>query len=112
MGLHFVSMTPSLMFVSVFSRTGIVALPDCLTILECEGAVASSSTVHCGLPVPVLVAVQPFGGPPTASASKLTVPCAMAPTSAKQHITAAMTAVRVTDIISAAPDGRDGRLAN
>src|SRR5215475_12266881 len=90
MGLNFTSMKPSLMFVSFFSRRGKVAVPDCLTILACEGAVASCSTVHCGLPVPVLVVVQPFGGPPTASASKLTVPCAMAFASKKQHIAAAM----------------------
>src|SRR6516162_3439222 len=58
-------------------------------ILECEGAVSSCSIVHLGSPVPVLVAVQPLGGAPTASASKLIMSSAMALTSTKQRAAAA-----------------------
>jgi hypothetical protein len=56
---------------------GYVATPDCFNTFGLLGALSSFSIVHFGLPVPVLVAVQPAGALPTAALSKFTVsPCA------------------------------------
>src|SRR5262249_33318801 len=67
--------------------------PDCFRIFDFEGAAPSCSTVHFGLPWPVLVAVQPFGAAPTASASKLTAPSAMTRASIKQRSAAVIKTV-------------------
>jgi hypothetical protein len=61
-----------------------------LTTFEFEGAVLSGSIVHFGSPLPVLVAVQPFGAAPIASAWKLAVLSAMALASTEQRNAAAM----------------------
>src|SRR5215831_18185003 len=71
-------MKPSLMSASSFNSRGKVARPDCLTTFEFEGAVLSCSIVHFESPLPVLVAVQPFGAAPIASVSKLAVLSSMA----------------------------------
>src|SRR5215831_8110393 len=83
-------MKPSLMSASSFNSRGKVARPDCLTTFEFEGAVLSCSIVHFESPLPVLVAVQPFGAAPIASASKLAVLSAMAPASTEQGNATAM----------------------
>src|SRR6516164_4120086 len=80
-------MKPSLMSVSSFNSRGKVARPDCLTTFEFEGAVLSCSIVHFESPLPVLVAVQPFGAAPITSASKLAVLSAMALVSTAQRNT-------------------------
>src|SRR5262249_38944778 len=67
-----------------------VARPDCLITFEFEGAVLSCSIVHFESPLPVLVAVQPFGAAPIASASKLALLSAMALASTGQGNAAAM----------------------
>src|SRR5215831_8655503 len=78
-------MKPSLMSVLSFNSRGKVARPDCLTTFEFEGAVLSCSIVHFGSPLPVLVAVQPCGAAPIASASKLAVLSAIALASTEQR---------------------------
>src|SRR5215813_5668411 len=88
-------MKPSLMSVSSFNSRGKVARPDCLTTFEFEGAVLSCSIVHFGSPLPVLVAVQPFGAAPIASASKLAVLSAMALASTEQRNAAATRIARI-----------------
>src|SRR5438105_10077960 len=71
-GLNFVSTKPSLIDTSFFTQYGYVPSPDCLSTFGLLGALASASTVHFGVPVPVTPAVQPFGTSPALSASKLT----------------------------------------
>src|SRR5262245_57376393 len=80
-----ISMKPSRISVLSFKSSGYVAVPDCLRIFDFEGAAPSCSTVHFGLPRPVLVAVQPLGAAPTASDSKLTSPSAMTRASMEQR---------------------------
>src|ERR1700730_16074008 len=88
-------MKPSLMSVSSFNSRGNVARPDCLSTFEFEGAVLSSSIVHFESPLPVLVAVQPFGAAPIASAPKPAVLSAMALASTAQRNAAAMKIARI-----------------
>src|SRR6516165_8499072 len=88
-------MKPSLMSVSSFNSRGKVARPDCLTTFEFECAVLSCSIVHFESPLPVLVAVQPFGAAPIASASKLAVRSAMPLASTEQRNAAAMKIARM-----------------
>src|SRR5215471_4561820 len=57
----------------VFQADREVAVPDCFKTFGPLGAVGSRSMVHFGLPVPVLVAVQPGGAAPVGRLSKLTV---------------------------------------
>src|SRR5215831_18907827 len=90
-------MKPSLMSASSFNSRGKVARPDCLTTFEFEGAVLSGSIVHFGSPLPVLVAVQPFGAAPIAPASKLAVLSAMALASTEQRNAAAVKIARICD---------------
>src|SRR5882762_1563637 len=74
----------------VLEKQRISSRPDCLTTFNFEGAVWSCSIVHFGLPLPVLVAIQPLGVAPTASVSKLAVLSAMAVASIKQSSVAAV----------------------
>src|SRR5262245_46446133 len=62
-------------------------------MFDFEGAAPSCSTLHFGLPWPVLVAVQPFGAAPSTSASKLTGLSAMTLASIKQRSAAVITTV-------------------
>src|SRR5262245_52448438 len=88
-----ISMKPSRISVLSFKSSGYVAVPDCLRIFDFEGAAPSCSTVHFGLPRPVLVAVQPLGAAPTASDSKLTSPSAMTRASMEQRSAAVIRTV-------------------
>src|SRR5512145_2041570 len=70
MGLNVTSTKPSATMLLSFTATGKSATPDCSNAFGRLGALASGTTVHLGLPRPVLVTVQPGGGAPVATLSK------------------------------------------
>src|SRR5262245_822352 len=76
-GLNFTSTYPSFSETSFFTHHGNVPLPDCLSTFGLLGAVASVSTVHFGVPLPVLPANQPAGSSPAFVSSKFTVSASM-----------------------------------